>query len=344
MLKIQHTVCPSCSVGCGIDIISKDGEVVGTFPYKRNVINEGKNCLNGRNSIECFESRILTPLVSKRSSDLSEALKIIADELKNSNPDEIGVICSGNNSNEEIIAIKEFANKMGYKIGFSSDNFPNYDGELARYDDVDNAKDIYLIGDVVYNSPLVGRRVFHALDNGASILAIGTEDKGVTALNFEFTLVDHISDYFNDADIANDSIIIINEIDSSDEFEIIKSIAEKTNSKLLPIFSKCNTKGVLSELEANPISDVIESSSILLVFGEDEIEDLTKVKKIFTFSAHENDVTDASEVVIPIKFWIENGGSFTNAMGDVQNFVQILDAPEGILSGIEIVEKLQEKV
>ena len=42
MLKIQHTVCPSCSVGCGIDIISKDGEVVGTFPYKRNVINEGK--------------------------------------------------------------------------------------------------------------------------------------------------------------------------------------------------------------------------------------------------------------------------------------------------------------
>lgn len=49
-------------------------------------------------------------------------------------------------------------------------------------------------------------------------------------------------------------------------------------------------------------------------------------------------------MVIPIKFWIENGGSFTNAMGDVQNFVQILDAPEGILSGIEIVENYKKSV
>lgn len=344
MLKIQHTVCPSCSVGCGIDIVSKNGEVVGTFPYKRNIINEGKNCLNGRNSIECFESRILTPLVSKKSSDFNEALDMIVSELKNNNSDEIGVICSGNNSNEEILAIKEFANKMGYKIGFSSDNFPNYDGELASYDDIDVAENIYLVGDVVYNSPLVGRRVFHALDNGANIVAIGTEDEGVTSLNFDFNLVDHISDYFRDIDVFDNSIIIISEIESADEFEVIKDIAEKTNSKILPIFSKCNTKGVLKELEANPISDVIESSNILLVFGEDEIEDLTKVKKLFTFSAFENDVTNASEVVIPIKFWIETGGSFTNAMGDVQNFTQILDAPDGILSGIEIIEKLQEKV
>ena len=61
MLDIKHTICPSCSVGCGLNIVSKDGAVVGTYPYKRHPINEGKNCLNGRNSILQFDNQIENP-------------------------------------------------------------------------------------------------------------------------------------------------------------------------------------------------------------------------------------------------------------------------------------------
>ena len=57
MLEIKHTLCPSCSVGCGINVVLNDGEVVGTFPYKRHPVNAGKNCLNGRNSIDCYLSK-----------------------------------------------------------------------------------------------------------------------------------------------------------------------------------------------------------------------------------------------------------------------------------------------
>ncbi|MEE1335370.1 hypothetical protein [Methanobrevibacter sp.] len=28
MLEIKHTLCPSCSVGCGINVVLNDGEVV----------------------------------------------------------------------------------------------------------------------------------------------------------------------------------------------------------------------------------------------------------------------------------------------------------------------------
>ena len=42
MLEIKHTLCPSCSVGCGINVILEDNSVVGTFPYKRHPVNEGK--------------------------------------------------------------------------------------------------------------------------------------------------------------------------------------------------------------------------------------------------------------------------------------------------------------
>jgi formate dehydrogenase major subunit len=42
MLEIKHTLCPSCSVGCGINVVLEDGEIVGTFPYKRHPVNAGK--------------------------------------------------------------------------------------------------------------------------------------------------------------------------------------------------------------------------------------------------------------------------------------------------------------
>lgn len=51
-MKVVHTICPGCSVGCGIDLIVKDDKVVGTYPYKRHPINEGKNCSNGKIAIK----------------------------------------------------------------------------------------------------------------------------------------------------------------------------------------------------------------------------------------------------------------------------------------------------
>ena len=48
MLNLKHTICPSCSTGCGITLISNNKELLGTYPYKRHEINEGKNCKNGR--------------------------------------------------------------------------------------------------------------------------------------------------------------------------------------------------------------------------------------------------------------------------------------------------------
>lgn len=47
MLNLKHTICPSCSTGCGITLISNNKELLGTYPYKRHEINEGKNCKNG---------------------------------------------------------------------------------------------------------------------------------------------------------------------------------------------------------------------------------------------------------------------------------------------------------
>ncbi|MFA0832853.1 MAG: hypothetical protein ACC609_02465 [Methanobacterium formicicum] len=66
MLKIAHTICPSCSVGCGVNLIIKNQEAVGTYPYKRHPVNQGKNCKKGRDSFHILnENRLENPLIKK---------------------------------------------------------------------------------------------------------------------------------------------------------------------------------------------------------------------------------------------------------------------------------------
>jgi formate dehydrogenase major subunit len=46
--KITHTVCPYCSVGCGINVHTKDGKVVYTEGDQEHPINEGTLCSKGQ--------------------------------------------------------------------------------------------------------------------------------------------------------------------------------------------------------------------------------------------------------------------------------------------------------
>ena len=65
-MMVKHTVCPSCSAGCGVNLIEIEGSPVGTYPYKRHPVNEGKTCRPGR---ECHEipvkERITSPAIKK---------------------------------------------------------------------------------------------------------------------------------------------------------------------------------------------------------------------------------------------------------------------------------------
>ncbi|WP_405274359.1 hypothetical protein [Methanobrevibacter sp.] len=102
MLEIKHTLCPSCSVGCGINVVLYDGEIVGTFLYKRHPVNAGKNCLNGRNSIDCYLNKF-------ENVDVEALIGDVKKELQSADASNVTVICSGNNTIEEIEAIKNFA-------------------------------------------------------------------------------------------------------------------------------------------------------------------------------------------------------------------------------------------
>ncbi len=61
--KETHTVCPYCSVGCGIIVHTKDGKVVNTEGDPDHPINEGTLCSKGASLYQIInnEKRVLKP-------------------------------------------------------------------------------------------------------------------------------------------------------------------------------------------------------------------------------------------------------------------------------------------
>ena len=342
MLEIKHTLCPSCSVGCGLNVIINNGEIVGTFPYKRHPVNAGKNCLNGRNSIDCYQNKFEKAIVSKSEVDIDKAIDEVSKELNSADSSDVTIICSGNNDIEEIEAIKKFGESKGYNIAFYADNLKDF-GDVASYDEVAGADKVFVIGDLLYENPLIGRRIVHAKQNGAKIYALGKTENSVTFNIADETSNSTVQEFLenNKGNIDDASVIVFNYVDSQDDLDKIEAL----DCKCLPVFSKSNTKGALGILDAkskDEMFELLDSTKVLLVFDDDIVDELgydfSKISKIISFAPCANKTTEASDIVVPIKTWLEKDGSFVNAMGETQSFNAAIESD--VLSEIEVIEKL----
>ena len=342
MLEIKHTLCPSCSVGCGLNVIINNGEIVGTFPYKRHPVNAGKNCLNGRKSIDCYQNKFERAIVSKSEVDIEKAIDEVSKELSSVNDSDVTVICSGNNNIGEIEAIKEFGESRNYNIAFYADNLKDFDN-VASYDEVAGAGKVFVIGDLLYENPLIGRRIVHAKQNGAQIYALGKCEGSVTFNIADETANSTVQEFLEiyKENIDESSVIVFNYVDSHDDLDMIESL----NCKCLPVFSKSNSKGALGIMESKSLDamlELLENTKVLLVFNDDIADELDfdfgKISKIITFAPCSNKTTEISDIVVPIKTWLEQEGLFVNAMGETQMYAPAVESD--VLSEIEIIEKL----
>lgn len=367
MLVIKHSICPSCSVGCGLNLINNENKIVGTYPYKKHPINEGKNCLNGRNSYKLVdENRINTPLIKNQGkfseSEWDEVLKNISEIFQKYSSDEIGILLSGNINNEDLEAIGNLEeNKKIKNIGFFNNNFPKFsEEEIASYDDVNTAKFILVIGDVLKDNPLIGRRIIIAKDNDAEITSVDTLDKTTTSLNSNnYLKANSISEFIDkfDKDIENkldeNSVIIFNKLDSEEDFDKLVEISKTKNSKILPVLNQCNSYGVMDKIQTlnkEKTIDLINKSKVLLLINTDlysfldknELEEanLSKIDSIISITTNSNQTSELSNIVLPCACWAETSGSFTNTIGLVQNYDKVKECPEAILSVKEIINKI----
>lgn len=364
MMKVTHTICPSCGVGCGINLITKNQEVVGTYPYKRHHVNEGKNCLRGRECYEVLgeESRISTPLIKKGNlvdSDWEEVLNLAAEEISSYKGDEIGIIASGNCTNEECELLKKFAHALKVEnIGFNNHNYPSFYFETGTYDDLENSQFILIIGDVLKDNPLLGRRIILAKEAGALIIAADYPEKTTTGINADkYVQIESIQEFLDNLDsevhskLNENSTIVVGKLDNKEELDAFYQIASGSNSKLIPVMDDCNSRGamkILPALDTDDLKALIDRVKLLYVVGDDPAsylkESLKNLDFLITQTTSMNKTTSLSDIILPSACWAEKSGSFTNSIDNIQKIQQIVPVAGEAMDDIVIIQKIAEKL
>lgn len=365
ILKVTHSICPQCSVGCGINLITKENKVVGTYPYKRHPVNEGKTCRKGKDCLNLVntEKRLKNPLINNngsfKNSSWEEALELIASKIKSYSPQEIGIIGSGNSTNEDMESLKKFADALDIEhVGYYAGNFPEFDIETATLEDLENSKFILIIGDVIKENPLIGRRIIMAKENGAEIISADSPDKTFTGLNSdEYIRIKAISEFLDNIDpevlnkLNESSTIIFNKLNHKEEFEKILNIAKGSKSKILPVMEQCNARGVmkiLPTLDKEEVAELIENVKLLYVVEDNPAsyveESLNNLDFLITQDSSVNETTLLSDVVLPASCWVEKTGTFINTTGNIQKISKTVPAPGSALEDQLIISKIAEKM
>ncbi|MBP7410235.1 MAG: formate dehydrogenase subunit alpha [Methanoculleus sp.] len=189
-LQYVATTCPYCGTGCSFNLVVQDGKVVGTAPYRRSPVNEGKVCPKGTYAHEFVNSpdRLTKPLIKKDGKFVEatwdEAYSLIAKKFKSYKPDEFAALASARVSNEENYLLMKFARGVmksrhidhcarlchastvaGLAGAFGSGAMTNSILDIAE------SKCVFVLGSNTFEQhPLIGRKIVQAKMNGAKVI------------------------------------------------------------------------------------------------------------------------------------------------------------------------------
>ena len=128
-----ETICPHCSVGCGLKVAVKKGRITGSFPDFDSPVNRGQICARGRYGLEFVqdENRLTTPLIRKNGeleeASWDEALNLVSVKLKSYSGDEFGLVTSAGLTNEDNYLAQKFT-----RVAMGSNNVDHGSSLLDR--------------------------------------------------------------------------------------------------------------------------------------------------------------------------------------------------------------------
>ncbi|NPV84844.1 MAG: molybdopterin-dependent oxidoreductase [Anaerolineae bacterium] len=203
--QVNHnkTICVGCSVGCGIDVLTRDNQIVRIESDWDAPVNHGVICKLGR-FVPLFEEkeRINTPLVKKdgklKAATWDEAISTIVSHLKplvNKKSDGVAAMVSTRMPAETLYLFKEiFAN--GFKsdmVTSSEEGIPSaapaaladelgkpFEGKLSA---LENADCVVIMGaDLINKHEVAGFFVKRILPKGTKLIVLDVEDNPIADL------------------------------------------------------------------------------------------------------------------------------------------------------------------
>ncbi len=354
-----HTksTCTQCSLGCGIEIITRGGTLLRIQGDWNGQVNGGVMCAQGRfHPLYDTRTRVLTPMLRdegrQRAVTWSIALHEAARRLRDTAPKKIGVLTSSTATNEALFLLSSL---FGEKVQAGTRGLLNpitaplsgkTHGCLA---DLEKSDCILLVGaDPATEQPVASFFIKRSIDRGAKLFVVDDENNMLAAFAHFSGGMGELGATLEKIQRSDYPVIVYGPRVTSKARTLLTTF--ETHGRFVGLQPGVNTRAAVSF----GFTDAFKLTGIEVLFilaGEQDLHDashLLKKIKPSTFlivqACYHSELTQQASVVFPMAAWPERAGTVTTTEGLVVTVNKALEPRGDAKADWEILSILSEKM
>ena len=347
------SVCLFCSVGCGIEIVTRAGRVL-RVEGEWEEHNRGVLCAAGRfEPVYDNRERIKTPLIRK-NGDLvpatwDEALDVIAARLKTTKGDKVGAWTTCKTLNltmSELFAV--FQGKVGAHVGVLEPTLAELELPLGgTLSDLVASDCILVVGaDPLSNHRVLGYHIKRARMKGAQILLVSDENNQLSTFADKKFAPEELSKAVKICQSAATPFVVYGGETTQKDAEKLAGLKRKAH--FIPIFPATNgyhakVLGLRSGMNGNT-KEVIYLLLEDVTPSEEVVKRAQEVKFLIVHTSYHGPITKTADVVLPSLLWYEQEGSAYNLEGKKVPVRKAVPLPEKLIPESEVFTQLAARL
>lgn len=351
-IELVESTCFQCSIGCGIKVVIRGGNIIRIDGDWNAPVNKGLLCKDGRfKPLYDGRKRVMQPLVKVKGklqeATWEEAIQVVSDRIIATEIDSIGVLATSYATNEALFLISElFCKELQIAnvalLNSSTDKI--VDKPKATLLDITNSDFILIVGtDPANEQPVASFIIKRSVDKGARLVVVDDKDNGLSLFAYMNLKFDQIKIALDMALNFSNPIVLFGARIPKSVVEGLKGHSDKI--KILPIESGLNTRAA----SVYGITYGFNAPALKLLYvmlGEQSLDTVHLLKNIGkdTFiivqSCYESSLTEKADVLLPMAVWSEQKGSITNTEGRILQLNQVIEVKGRAKADWEIISLL----
>lgn len=328
-MQYVESTCGQCSMGCGMNIVTRNDRVVRLDGDWNADVSGGLLCKKGRFA-PLFDrrERVTRPLIRKNgrleAAAWDEALALAAERIAAVPGESVGLLATSQATNEALyLAGRLFRETLGTK------NTALLGGALrdaglpacGSFDALSNSDLIVVAGaDPFRDQPVASYLVKRSLDGGAELVLVGDEENGLAPFAGRIVGRDEIDQAVSAAERAKNPVILYGAALEEKAAKALKGLEGKAifiglepgvNARAAKAYGLDGTfepagAGILYALTGEKDGDAL-----------DRLEGTDSNVFVIAQACYVSTVTERADIVLPMAIWSERSGSLTNTEGRV---------------------------
>lgn len=357
-IQAEHvtSVCSQCSVGCGMEIVTRGGNMLRIEGDWDSPVSAGLLCQKGRfDPLYEERERITQPLIRKggklEPASWDEALQAVAKRIGATESRKLGVVSTSSATNEALYLLSTlFVQTLGTtNVGLlNAATAKLVDKSAGSLADVTKSDMILVVGaDPVQDQPVASMLVKRAIDKGARLVIVDGKDNGLAPFAHKVLGAADADQAAELASRAEHPVVLYGAGITESVVKALKPLAGKATFVALEPGS--NTRAAVAFGLANGFKPSGAQVAYLLVGeqggdGAAMLEKLGKEAFVVAQASYTSAWTERADVVLPMAIWSERSGSLTSTDGRVQTAKQAVAAHGEAKPDWEILALLATKL